>query len=264
MWSVSGLNHSTPIQRVHRILRSNGRADRLSRALKGNDMSALKTVARFAMPLALLALGACATPFQAKVNRFQALPTPQGQTFVIRPADPKREGSLEFSQYAALVSQKLSQVGYQPAASANAASLIVTLDYGIDGGREKIRSVPGSGFGYGRFGGYGGFGRYGGFGYGGFGRGYRHSPYVYGFHDPFLFGYGNDEVESYTVYDSGLDMDITRKADGQKLFEGHADAMSLNNNLTYLVPNLVEAMFTGFPGNSGETVRITVAPPSKR
>jgi hypothetical protein len=25
-----------------------------------------------------------------------------------------------------------------------------------------------------------------------------------------------------------------------------------------LVPNLVEAMFTGFPGNSGETVRITV------
>jgi hypothetical protein len=26
------------------------------------------------------------------------------------------------------------------------------------------------------------------------------------------------------------------------------------------VPNLVTAMFTGFPGNSGETVRISVAP----
>jgi len=26
------------------------------------------------------------------------------------------------------------------------------------------------------------------------------------------------------------------------------------------VPNLVEAFFTGFPGNSGETLRITVAP----
>jgi hypothetical protein len=26
------------------------------------------------------------------------------------------------------------------------------------------------------------------------------------------------------------------------------------------VPNLAEAMFTGFPGNSGETVRISVAP----
>jgi hypothetical protein len=31
-----------------------------------------------------------------------------------------------------------------------------------------------------------------------------------------------------------------------------------------LVPNLIEAMFTGFPGNSGQTVRITVAPPEKK
>jgi len=30
------------------------------------------------------------------------------------------------------------------------------------------------------------------------------------------------------------------------------------------VPNLVQAMFTGFPGNSGETVRITVPPPQRR
>jgi hypothetical protein len=29
------------------------------------------------------------------------------------------------------------------------------------------------------------------------------------------------------------------------------------------VPNLIEAMFTGFPGNSGETVRITVMPPER-
>ena len=36
--------------------------------------------------------------------------------------------------------------------------------------------------------------------------------------------------------------------------------MSRSDDLTYLVPNLVEAIFTGFPGNSGETVRISVAP----
>jgi hypothetical protein len=29
------------------------------------------------------------------------------------------------------------------------------------------------------------------------------------------------------------------------------------------VPNLVEAMFTNFPGRSGETVRITVPPPAR-
>lgn len=219
-------------------------------------MSRVHSLVRMAMPLALLTVAACATPFNAKVNRFQAMPAPTGQSFIVKPGDPKREGSLEFAQYAALVSQKMTQVGYQLAPSADAASLIVTLDYNIDGGREKIRSYPSTGFGFSRFG-YGRFGNYSRFGYG-------RSPFVYGFHDPFLFGSGFDEIESYTVYNSGLNINIARKADGQRVFEGKADAMSLNNNLTYLVPNLVEAMFTGFPGNSGETVKITVAPPSKR
>lgn len=208
------------------------------------------------MPLALLSVAACATPFKAKVNRFQAMPAPQGQSFVIKPADPKREGSLEFAQYASLVSSKMTQIGYQPAPSADTASLIVTVDYNIDGGREKIRSYPSTGFGFSRF----GYSRFGGFSRFGYGR----SRFIYGFNDPFLFGSGFNEIESYTVYNSGLNVNISRKADGQRVFEGKADAMSLNNNLTYLVPNLVEAMFTGFPGNSGETVKITVAPPDKR
>jgi hypothetical protein len=44
------------------------------------------------------------------------------------------------------------------------------------------------------------------------------------------------------------------------LFEGKAQAVSTSNHLQYLVPNLVEAMFTDFPGDSGQTVRISVAP----
>ena len=34
--------------------------------------------------------------------------------------------------------------------------------------------------------------------------------------------------------------------------------MSRSNRLPRLVPNLVDALFTDFPGNSGETVRITI------
>ena len=70
-------------------------------------------------------------------------------------------------------------------------------------------------------------------------------------------------MESYTVYTSGISMNIDRRADGQRLFEGQAQAVSTSNKLQYLVPNLVQAMFTGFPGNSGETVRITIAPEKK-
>ena len=47
---------------------------------------------------------------------------------------------------------------------------------------------------------------------------------------------------------------------GADLFEGRAQAISTSNRLQYLVPNLVDAMFTGFPGNSGETERISIAP----
>jgi hypothetical protein len=55
-------------------------------------------------------------------------------------------------------------------------------------------------------------------------------------------------------------MKISRRTDGERLFEGRAQAISTSNHLQYLVPNLVDAMFTGFPGNSGETVRISIAP----
>jgi hypothetical protein len=206
-------------------------------------------------PLALLAVSACAANFDAQVKRFQAMPAPQGQSFFIKSADPKRDGSLEFSRYAGLVSEKLVAQGYQAASAPGSANLIVSLDYGVDHGREKVRSTPGYGWA-----GYGPYGRWGGGpGY----RGFGHHGYVYGFYDPFLFDSGYDQVESYTVYTSDLDLTIARPS-GEHLFEGKAKAMSSTDNLAYLVPNLVEAMFTGFPGNSGETVKITVPPPPKK
>ncbi len=55
-------------------------------------------------------------------------------------------------------------------------------------------------------------------------------------------------------------MKIDRAGTGERLFEGNAQAVSSSNRLQYLVPNLVEALFTDFPGNSGETVRISVRP----
>lgn len=226
-------------------------------------MSRINLIARFVAPLTLVALSACApAPFKAQVARFQAMPAPQGQSYFVKADNPKLSGSLEFAQYADLVGKKLSALGYQPAANPDAASLIVNFDYGVDKGKEKIRSVPGYGYGYDPFFGPG-FGPYH------FASAYPfYSPYgrrgfIYGFNDPFLFGSGFDQVESYTVYTSNISMVINRKTDGQRVFEGSAKAVSSDDNLTYLVPNLVEAIFTGFPGNSGETVKITVAPPPK-
>ena len=217
-------------------------------------MSLRKKVLALAAPAALLTLSACATGFPAQVQRFQAMPAPQGQSFYVQAADPENRGGLEFSQYADLVRRHLIAQGYSEAPSAQQATMLVSLDYGVDQGRDRVAYYPnpwGPRFGFHPY--YSRFGYYG-----------RHrSPFYWGWHDPFFNDFG-DDVRVYTVYTSFLDMDIRRTADGQALFEGLAQARSRTDDLPELVPNLVEAMFTGFPGNSGETVRITVAPERRR
>lgn len=226
-----------------------------------NTMSKMARSLRFALvPLALAALAACASPFRADVSRFASqLPAPAGQTFTVVPDDPALAGGIEFRHYAQLVADNMAALGYTPVNDPADAQLLVRFDYGVDNGRERVRSVPrtyrdpfySSWYGYAPV-------------------VYRtprgprvayvpsYRPWGWGWNDSFF--YGRDEVYSYTVYTSGIELKIDRASDGQRLFEGEAQAASTSNRLQYLVPNLVEAMFTGFPGNSGETVRISIAP----
>ena len=224
-----------------------------------NTNSPLGLIKAAVATLMLAALAACATPFNANVQRFsQALPAPQGQTFAIVADDQALAGGLEFSQYAGLVANKLQNLGYSPAANSGNADMIVRFDYGVDKGRDKVRRTASHDPFWNPWYGYGPRSYYGRPGYY---RGYRPmGAWGYGWHDPFFDG----GYESYTVYISGVSLKIDRRADGQRLFEGRAEAASTSNRLQYLVPNLVEAMFTDFPGNSGETVRISVAPEKKR
>ena len=208
------------------------------------------------VPMILAGLAACATPFKADVSRFQSqLPAPQGESYAVVADDPALAGGLEFAQYADLVEAQMTRLGYTQAASVDDASLLVRFDYTVDEGRERVRSTGFRDPFYSPW-------------YGYTARGYRARPgyyspryygshWGYGFNDPW---FGGPEVRSYTVYTSGIDLKIDRAATGERLFEGEAQAVSTSNRLQYLVPNLVEAMFTDFPGNSGETVRISIAP----
>ena len=204
----------------------------------------LATVAAMALSLA-----ACASPFRADVSRFESqLPAPQGQSFFVVADDPALAGGLEFSMYADLVEDEMRRLGYAEAPNPESASLLVRFDYGVDKGRERVRTTGyrdpfySPWYGYNR--------PY-------YRRSRLHSAWGYGYYDPW---FGSPEIRSYTVYASGIDMKIDRASTGERLFEGKAQAVSTSNRLQYLVPNLVEAMFTDFPGNSGETVRISIAP----
>ena len=193
---------------------------------------------------AALGLAACSTPFKADVSRFSAsLPAPQDQTYAIVAEDPKLTGGLEFALYADEVADEMNKLGYERTESADSADLMVRFDYGVDNGRERVRTTN-TGYGAAGFGPWGGFAGYG----------YRRN-YAFGFYDPFLAG---PDVRSYTIYTGDIDLKIDNAKTGERLFEGRAESVSRTNRLQTIVPNLVDALFTDFPGNSGETLRITI------
>ncbi len=208
-----------------------------------------KLAAAVLLGVSALGLSACAAGLQTKVSRYQAMPAPQGQSFVVVPMNANDMGGLEFSRYAELVAQRMQAQGYARAPSINQATMVVQVGYGVDDGHTEVVSDP-------FYGGYRGYGGFGGWGYPRYGRGY-----FWGWNDPFWYGgYGGSSIRSYTYYVSELDLDIRRKADNASLFEGKAKARSRTDDLPRLVPSLVDAMFTGFPGRSGETIKITIPP----
>jgi len=226
-----------------------------------------KLAAAVLLGVSTLGLTACVTGFPTQVSRYQAMPAPQGQSFFVVAANPADAGGLQFTQYATIVAQAMQAQGYAPAASPQAATMLVQLNYGVDQGRQEIDVDPfANGYYRGGFGGfYDPFYRRGFYGrpyYSRYGSYRGGSPFYYGWDDPF-WGSSFNSTRVYTVYKSFLDVDIRRRADNAALFEGKAQARSQTDNLGVLVPNLIEAMFTGFPGRSGERVRITVPAPQR-
>lgn len=198
--------------------------------------------------ISVLGLSACATGLRTQVSRYQAMPAPQGQSFVVVPQNPSDMGGLEFSRYAEMVAQHMQAQGYARAPSINQATMVVQVGYGVGDAQTEIVSYP-SHFGYGH-----------GWGYPYY---YGRRGYYWGWNDPFWYG-PHDGISTYTYYVSQLDVAIRRKVDNVSLFEGKAKARARTDVLAKTVPSLVEAMFTGFPGNSGETIKITIPPEGKQ
>lgn len=201
-----------------------------------------------ALGAAAISLSACAETINTTVSRYQAMPAPQGQTFYVVPdGGMAHNGGLEFQRYAGLVAQQLAARGYRPAADAQSANMIVQFGYGVDRGQVRYVSDPYPGpFSYGL--GYGWHRPRFGWGFGG-------GLYSWGWDDPFWYGGG---IDSYVEYHSQVELHIRQTGTNAPLFDGRAQARSETNRLDVVVPSLVDAMFTGFPGRSGEVVKITI------
>ena len=215
---------------------------------------------KVAAGLMLLLLAACASQIKSDVARFHRMPAPQGESFRVVAADPKKQDSLEFATYAQYGASEMTKQGYRQADGTAQPSLEVRIDYAVSPGREKIATRPGTGS------------------YAPYYYSWRHRafyPYGWGFYDPFWGSpFSEPEVYSYTVYTRQLTMDIVRPGSAQAsagkdgegavpLFEGRVESVGKDNRLPEVMPYLVQAMFTDFPGTSGMTKRVTIDLPSK-
>ena len=139
------------------------------------------------------------------------------------------------------------------------------LDYAVGPPRERIQSRPATNIGWGGGWGAPGWGG-GGWGWnpywgGGWGRaGWGGGGFGGGWGGAWGGGWGQPEIYSVTEYNTTMAIKMVRTADKQPVFEGRAETSSRSNNLPALMPSLVRAMFTKFPGTNGETVRVRFDP----
>lgn len=155
----------------------------------------------------------------------------------VEPVNPAQAGSLEFTRYAAAVSRQLTALGWQvvPGNTRSEQVALIRVDQGT---RAQLANRPALSIGIG--GGTGGYG--GGVGVGG------------GVTVP-VGGRGANEV---IVTELGVR--LQRRSDGTAIWEGRAQQEARAGTTFAAAGNAVErlapALFQGFPGESGRTIRL--------
>lgn len=196
-------------------------------------------MARVFLTMIVLLVAGCIGP-AVQVTRFHSLPVqPEGKSVAIRAADPDKGDSLEFRHYAALAAEALARVGYPPPKPGGEPDLVARLAWKVDSGRTQQYSTP----------------IYGPLGPGHFVRRQAADGRVVSVYVPPPQGVVDVAVDTRTVYDVVLTLDIAEaRAEGRTRFEGRANAVTGSPDIAPVMPLLLRAMMSGFPGNSGSTV----------
>jgi hypothetical protein len=200
-----------------------------------DDIAMVRSLPRAAAAaLVLLSLGACATrTAPVEVTRFHLGQAIERGGAFIEPAPGGDAGSLEYQTYAAAVSRELARIGFPTADNIATSLFVATVDVarGERAGMTQRRSPVSIGIG----GGTGGFGGGIGFGIGG-GRG------------------GGDVIVTQ------LSVQLKRRSDQSIVWEGRAQTEASENAPAaqpgIAAAKLAEALFQGFPGESGRTITV--------
>lgn len=186
----------------------------------------------------LLGLAGCSSAYRTEVVRFHEMMPPSGATVTVEPGQGVEAGP-EFRQYADMVIAKLSAEGFVAAGEAE-PDFVVHVSYGVIRQETEYRTSPWRSSVY--------------FGFG------HHPFYPYGYYHPFYYGsYWDypDRLSNIPRNERILEV-VIKGSDEKVVFEGRAVSVGKTAQMVKIMPYLVESLFMGFPGQSGEVVNVSI------
>lgn len=193
--------------------------------------------------VAIFMMAACSSGVDCDVVAYHTLGAPQGERVRIVHQNAALTGTPEFNFFASQIRTKLNKLGYGNAGN-GAANLVFAIKYDVGEGPTEVARLPKCFTQY----------RYLDDEYG--------SPYYRG-----LECY-TSQIELQSNYIHFLELKIYSPIEpgdpGEVIYEGMVHSVSLNDSLAEMMPYLISALFTDFPGESGEVRSVVVDNKAKR
>lgn len=203
---------------------------------------------------AAVVLSGCASyplPVQSNITEFHRLAPPTTQdTYAVLPWRKDLEGSLEFQTYATQLADGMRAKGFNVVPDGSPAKFAVFLDYGIDTGRTEVSSYSIPQWGVTGYSGATTTGTVSTFGSTSYLNARTTATPTYG-----VTGY-TQGTTSQRVYRRFVNVDIVEVAADatapKKVYEGKLRSEGICGALPVVMPVLLTALLTKFPGESGK------------
>ncbi len=200
----------------------------------------------------------CANSIRTTTTTFYAPDHQQRGAIIVVASDHQTNHSLAFKHYQAKFNEKLKAQGYTIAPSIEASDYIALVSYGIDNGKSSIVSTPI-------------VGQIGG------GTEYRSGTvYVDGkktnysgfYYSMPIYGVVGSSTHTVTTYTRAIAMDIVKTDSFKsknpiKMYEIRAKSIGNCAIMLEVFDEMLQAMFTNFPNESGKAITVSVESESK-
>lgn len=211
--------------------------------------------------LVLLVIVSGCAHVDSTVTRFNNFADPQKAYSYHFIPYKEQNGSVEYEYYCNMVSNGLSIYGWRCVDGTDAKpELLVFFTYGIDKGKAIFRSKPV----------YGEIGGGTAYSYGTVDNGYGTANYSGTTYSTPTYGVVGSESYSRIEYTRYLQLDIldanlSTPDKPKNVFEGRVLSSGPSSDIAEVLPTMIDALFTKFPGVNGKTedVRLSLKRPAK-